>query len=428
MDDVDDAPAVAAPKAAPAPPKKVEDFSFVCRLCGTRLYAKPAEEGRTKSCPDCHTPNVVPKFTSKGPAAGPATVDSPMIASITRQQLPAAAPPVASPDVDVEYDEPELRDQDDGSGDDFSLSEPVDLSHVHTIQKSPIRLPTLDEAENGKWDDREYGVIQLTGSPDDWKQSPFFLNVADILLDPGLLLRSAAYFIGFCMLGLFFMTLRTAEGLVLSTSLQIAATVSLPFVAVIVVSWMSSFVSMVTDTANGIVKVELPWFESSDWAGRGIKGTIALAISLAPGAIAWFVAPDESWIVLVFPIVSFAVMFPVVLGSLLKEDSWTHFISLDLLKTMKSQSEKWLIFHLSSSVVLGVALVGVLLFFASTLPKVIMGTALALAMFWLYARLLGRIYWLLSEASKNAPRPRPDNTPKPPQHPMNRTEPTALLK
>jgi DNA-directed RNA polymerase subunit M/transcription elongation factor TFIIS len=44
------------------------EFSFICRLCGTRLYARPDQIGATIRCPDCHTDNVVaspPKPTER---------------------------------------------------------------------------------------------------------------------------------------------------------------------------------------------------------------------------------------------------------------------------------------------------------------------------------------------------------------------------
>lgn len=425
---------------APAPPPKrvqgaaaaQQEFSFLCQLCGTRIYAKPSEEGRTKACPDCYSPVVVPKHVEPVRKASTSMVESPMLSSIVKDQKPAPenagtqTPSAATMSAMAGAYELSPEDADEGSSD-FALSEPVDLSHVHNIQATPIRLPTVEEAQeaDNTWNDRDYGVIELTGSPDDWKQSPFFLKVIDVLISPGVLLRSGAYAVAFGIVGYYLQLMAESSGSLWEVGFQISGIVMAPIVAVLFVSAMSSFIAMVTDTGNGIVDVELPGFESFDWMGRGFKGLVAFIVSLAPGAALFFMGGEYNWMTLVAPIVCTAILFPVVLGSMLKEDSWFHFLSFDLLRTIQSHSEKWIIFHLSGTFVLAPMVIGLLLYFSTSPAKLLFGLVMIVASFWLYARMLGRLYWTLSEASRSAPRPpRPADAPRPTSHPNQPTNPT----
>ena len=45
-----------------------QQFGFLCRLCGSRLYAMPAQIGKKMKCPDCHAINIIspppPKATA----------------------------------------------------------------------------------------------------------------------------------------------------------------------------------------------------------------------------------------------------------------------------------------------------------------------------------------------------------------------------
>lgn len=437
------APAEATKYEAPAPappPKRVQgaaaatpqEFSFLCQLCGTRIYAKPSEEGRTKSCPDCYSPVVVPKHIEPARKASTSMVESPMLSSIVKDQKPSPenagtqTPSAATMSAMGGTYELSPEDADDGHSD-FALSEPVDLSHVHSIQATPIRLPTAEEAQeaDNNWNDRDYGMIELTGSPDDWKQSPFVLKVLDILIEPGVLLRSGAYAIAIGIIGYYLQMMVASAGSLWEVGFQLSGIVMAPIAGVIFLSAMSSFVAMVTDTGNGIVKVELPGFESLDWMGRGFKGAIALTLSIIPGALFYFVAGEYNWMRLVAPIASVAILFPIFLGSMLKEDSWFTIVSLDLIRTLQTHAEKWVIFQLAGTFILSPMVVGLLLYFSDSTSKLVIGVVLIVISFWLYARIMGRLYWALSEASRSAPRPpRPADAPRPTSHPNHPSGPT----
>jgi len=438
------APAEATKYEAPAPappPKRVQgttaatpqEFSFLCQVCGTRIYAKPSEEGRTKACPDCYSPVVVPKHVEPVRKASTSMVESPMLSSIVKDQKTAPenagtqTPSAATMSAMGAAYELSPEDADEGPSD-FALSEPVDLSHVHSIQATPIRLPTVEEAQeaDNTWNDRDYGMIELTGSPDDWKQSPFFLKVLDVLINPGVLLRSGGYAVAFGIVGYFLQMMIASSGSLWEVGFQISGIVMAPIVGVLLVSAMSSFVSMVTDTGNGIVDVELPGFESLDWMGRGFKGILAFIVSLMPGAALFFMGGEYNWMTLVAPVVGTALLFPVVLGSMLKEDSWFAILSLDLLRTLQSHAEKWIIFHLAGTFILSPMVIGLLLYFSDSPAKLVFGIVLIVGSFWLYARILGRLYWTLSEASRSAPRPpRPADAPRPTSHPNHPSNPPS---
>ncbi|MCO6455965.1 MAG: hypothetical protein J5I93_11760 [Pirellulaceae bacterium] len=59
-------------------PVEIEEFGFLCSVCGTRIVATTAEVGRLKPCPDCHTDCLVPvpSRTSRRTLPGPRTDES----------------------------------------------------------------------------------------------------------------------------------------------------------------------------------------------------------------------------------------------------------------------------------------------------------------------------------------------------------------
>lgn len=66
LDDEHDDDLILMPAAAAAIdrdlalPVEVEEFGFLCSVCGTRIVATTGEVGRLKPCPDCHTDCLVP--------------------------------------------------------------------------------------------------------------------------------------------------------------------------------------------------------------------------------------------------------------------------------------------------------------------------------------------------------------------------------
>lgn len=381
------------------PAKKLdEDISFLCKLCGSRLYAKPGQVGQSKACPDCFTVNVVPAAPIKptSPSAGGMVVTSSINNSLTGNKAvaPAAALAAAAAPASVQAEEE----------DEFKLSEPVDLTHMHATH-APLRMPTPEEAkehvDRGRWDDSEYGMFTLTGAEDDWKQSPFILNIVDILANNAVLIRSFFYFLAFVGIGFYLTKLHNVESGNTRFVMQIILAISTPFMAALAVSWLSSFLMVVSQTANGIVKVELSeTFEDYSWIGIGLRGMLAMVLSLIPGLIVTAIAFEFTVLSLLYPMISFATLFPILMGSLLWEESWTRFVSPALTSTLKTHTEKWFVFHLISSVVLATMFAGLAMFFSADAPYVIAGTLLYMASFWIYGRMLGRLFWVLDRQPK----------------------------
>lgn len=74
----------------PPPHAADEEFGVLCRVCGTRLYARPSEIGTSRRCPDCSSEFVVSRPPDRVKRLAPAA----------RTAAPVPSPP---PDDDDEY-------------------------------------------------------------------------------------------------------------------------------------------------------------------------------------------------------------------------------------------------------------------------------------------------------------------------------------
>jgi len=175
--------------------------------------------------------------------------------------------------------------------------------------------------------------------------------------------------------------------------------------------WLATFgaalLAIVEDTANGLVEVE-GWADWNpiDWFLRAFRVVAAAFVSGLPGffAAAFLATGGMSVLVAPLPVVaSWVALFPVVMYSMLIEDSVLAPVSSKTMRSFRRASEAWMLFYLYS-VILGILGGGfaTLTVMPSGVANMIGGAGLVTIAF-VYCRVLGRLMWYCEEKAAKLP-------------------------
>ncbi|GEM_PF-982492 len=370
------------PVAEPPPPTAAspQEFGFECRLCRTRLYARPEQIGQEVTCPDCHSKNKVkpPKPQTKTPVL--------------------------------------VEDDDDG----LQLSEPVErLSTVYVsaagIGDAASDGPATGPARPGGHQDviadqarqvlakAAAEVEEVERATPRLPDRPFVTGLVSFLFDVDAVLR-------WLMLTLmlhadvallkWIIKLSSGPGIAQMGALLMTLGASLLGLAMVAIA-SACFLAILQDTANGYDKPEhWPGIELTDWmldAFYVVNGLLAAALpGLFLGGTLMCLGGKVLSAVYGGAISTLA-LFPVFLISMVTEGSCFAIASPAVWGTLQTSRHWWGKFYLISAG-LGLALLVLARWMASGgFFLTGLGAAAAVAVMMVYFRLLGRLAWCLSE-------------------------------
>src|SRR5262245_48082616 len=446
------------PNLLPPPPlkqkPKPKEVAVVCHLCGTRVYAPIEKIGQEIKCPDCHTRNVVPPLPedaakkSRGPTLEGTeefgmseVVERPKYRPLVRERgeydtLSALDPAAIEHRSTVPRQQPRraeatVQRADPGEDEEISIAPPVEVVEAARDPRTVLPKPDLEPEDpmyDGRYDDGLIGDFVDPRSTDAWKRAPFLYGIVEFLFFPSTMLPAvvaAALLIAVICAGQF--TLKHAlsgDGgapvviVHLSSGIEVArsgggnpayAVIGLLFFVPLLLIWLTyfsaTFFTIARDTGNGSVEVgDWPDWKFYEWFGPTIYVAFALIVSVIPGgliAAATYLASLSDPMMAAFgiaapPILSWLILFPFVLHSMLVEDHVMAIASPSVIKTLHNAAEAWLIFY-TYSIGITFLLSGALALMAvSQLLIAAVGACATVVVLFLYARLVGRLMWYTS--------------------------------
>jgi hypothetical protein len=416
----------------PPPPKekaKATTVPVVCYLCGTRTDVALDQIGKTVKCPDCYAVNevVAPKEKGEKTPKGP-TLEGAKEYDLSEQVQRPAYRPLQAPRGEYEilasldpksappgWSPPDARTAmaTEPAAEDEEIRVAAPVERVE-LKREPIHVLPLDPEESlydGRYDDGLVGDGVDRKQPEAWKKAPFLIGLVEFLFFPSTLPRWVMYSIGLAIplnVGNLLYVAATGDdpsGKVLAIFLGIAFSLSfggwaMPFCA--------SALAVVQDTANGLKEVESwPDWNFFDWFYNGLFIPWAAFLSGLPGMFltsALFGSgfdPRIMSFVLGAPLpLSWLVLFPPVLFSMLFEASLMAPASGHVIRSFREASEGWLLFYMYSFGLLILAIAAGSLALSRNFMLCTLGAAGLVTVALLYARLVGRLMWYAGQKTE----------------------------
>ena len=156
--------------------------------------------------------------------------------------------------------------------------------------------------------------------------------------------------------------------------------------------------NIVTWAALGYQKgVEWPAFEIFDWIRRGLLIFNSLAVSAAPGAFIAYLIPGGVWRA-IFPVASAFVLFPIVMMSMVSEESPFVPFSRFIWASLRQVRSSWLALYAHSGVLLTLLAIPVVLELTVGYAWSFVSLAVGVYAALVYFRVLGRLAYVIDEA------------------------------
>jgi len=438
------------------PPKQAKQTQVVvvCMLCGTRLYAPLAKVGQTIQCPDCHRVNeILPPHEAKAEKPkGPSLENVEEFDLSAEVQRPAYRPlqtprgdyavlseldPTAPPAEG--WTSPDSKPVQSGSGhpsrqlavgssaavaapakpaapvtvaarvedeEEFTIEAPVERVELAPV---PIKLPPPPDPElaryDGRYDDTLIGANVDRKAPGAWKKAPFTIGVLEFLFQPSALFRWILYGVGAAaMIGVMhFSAAKEATAASGSDILyaRFLMLITMMMFGVGFVVWVAPFavccLAIVEDTANGSDEItSWPDYNFMEWFLKATYVPVAALVSGFPGIVLGsFIVSSGAFppiVVALTVLASWIVLFPLVLCSMLAENSVLAPYSKNTYRSLKAASDAWMMFYVFAILI---GLLGALALALASYPMTSPVGAIALVMLaFLFFRLLGRMMWI----------------------------------
>ena len=334
--------------AEKTPAAEARYIPVVCPVCNTRMHASIDQVGEKMTCPDCGTESIVP------PAPSPPHKVDPMAGAGSGYHVINRDPPAVSQEVPPPAD------------DDAAVNELIGEPLAAPQELTPLpRLPLL------------VGTFSFPFSRNSLSQT--IILAVWMMFVLGMLMIS-----GFAITGV-------------GARVLFGGAILGAFTLILLLMWFSfasaCALTIVRDTANGCDEVQdWPGALFLDWMGEVFFVFNALAFSIAPSAfIAWLLSLyEQTGAILV--LASLYVFFPLILLSMLEQNSPFAIFSPPIWKTLFSSFTTWTTFFLTSAILF--LLFGIIENVAFRLGMVFgvipLGAYLAVA-WMIYFRLLGRL-------------------------------------
>ncbi len=352
-----------------------------CPQCGNRLRVRADQVGMQVSCPKCNATFTVGRASDAAAARGPLTEDE-MYEPEQPLDRSGSVPEELMTDLSPSANRQQGYDVDWSTADELEMEErherkQADLPDYLTIAKERGLYRREERHSGPKW--------------------AFFSGVFGYPFRGVSLGRWVVLAAGFIVTGeLFVLAVHysaSGEGLLMMPIISMAAATML----LLTMGFAAPcFLATVEDTADGF---DLPqegtmpelnqWFFSSlalVWVGM-LAGVIGSPLSLVP-EVGELAAPAATFL-----------FFPVLVLSGLECESFLMPFSRPILASLVRQAGAWLVFYLLSGIVVGgwVALATYTLAFEPYAMTALLAAILAAVML-IYARLLGRLGWVITIA------------------------------
>ena len=373
-------------------PPPAAEFGFECRLCRTRLYARPEQIGQEVVCPDCHSTTIV-----KPPKAPP-------------------KPPVL---VDEDGEELRLSEPVDGLPAGYGLPPDLrDKARSTVLVGAPERAAPMPAG--GRIDvvaeQARLTLAKAQAEADAIEQAkrklperPLVTGLGAFLLEPDgamrwLMLTLLLHATTTLLAWIVHLSSSPGIGQVVALLMTMAAAVlGLVFTA----TAAASCLAILQDTSIGNDKIEnWPGLQFTDWMLDVFYIINAWLAAALPGLFlggTWMCLGGKIWSAFYGGALSGIALFPLFLTSSVAEGSCFSVVSPTVWGYLQSSPRWWGRFYLLS-VPLGIALLVLSGILVSDCGFLIRGlvSALAVAAGMIYFRLLGRLVWITNELNDNS--------------------------
>jgi hypothetical protein len=292
-------------------------------------------------------------------------------------------------------------------GAEISLAPPVEVAEAARDPRTVLPRPEMEPEDplyNGRYDDGLIGDFVDPRSPDAWKKAPLLYGIVEFLFFPSTLLRLV-------MFGLLLSAVGVLANMAIRAILEGGAPMfimwaGIPLAFTWLLSFAAAFHTVVVATANGQNAIEeWPDWQIFEWLAPAMYTIVASALALVPGGLVaglMTLATHSDPMMAAFaiaapPLMSWLLLFPFVLHSMLAEDSVTAVASPIVINSLKTAADAWVIFYAYSMGIAFLLAGGLSLMAVSQFLITAVGAMATTAVVLLYARLLGRLMWYTSQ-------------------------------
>lgn len=393
------------------------EFSYLCSLCGTRLYARPDQVGQQVHCPDCHSLNRVPP--PPAPVAKPAIPEDtdpyqlqpvdesaqPSLAAATASQFRVNCPTCGTM-MYFRHDQVGSQQSCPDCGGALRVPKPQAALRRPTVQAED---PGIALAPPSRKDEESQTAQEILGRARVKVEEkarrdhvppikrPFTEGIWTYPFYPSGL--AYCVIVGGLLCVVLSMLIYAAESQGREMALgMLAAALALALLAVVFVFASVYWMAIIAGTAMGYKEItQFPPIEIFAWIRSALFIINAAAVSVAPGAvIAAFIPGLPLRSLVALP--AMFVFFPIVLMSMLEDESPVSIYSKDIHASLTKCFPAWLKFYLIGGA-LGVLMAIphiVALFFEDPLWLYMAVVVLVIATA-IYFRAFGRLAYVLNE-------------------------------
>ena len=415
-------PAAAAAEERAVQEEVKHEFSFLCKLCSTRLYGRPSQIGQMLRCPDCETLNLVPEPVERAKPRLPLdqgddyqlapAEDRPPPVTTLEASPPSSEEPVRfsciycnallyadadqtgqvieCPDCQAKVKIPQRRK---------SAPKPrVSVDPNVRFDMSPVaeREPEATIAEGLMTAAHEKVIEKEKDKPNPPKR-PFG---PDIYLFP---FTPMVLAFGVILCGMMALVSHLAGMAIASSGLGMVIGLVLMVLSIMITAATGVLAAVigtniVTWAALGYRQiVEWPAFEIFEWLRRALFLFNSLAVSSAPGALVAYCLPGGLWRA-IFPVASTFVLFPIVLLSMVSEESPFVPFSRFIWASLSRVKSGWMALYGHAAILLAMVGLPVLLELTVSEQWTYVSIVVGVYAMLVYFRVLGRLAYVIDEA------------------------------
>ncbi|TWU60538.1 hypothetical protein Poly51_08140 [Rubripirellula tenax] len=337
----------AAPVAKPVAPTHASEFRVICSICSSVSYAKAAQSGKTITCPDCHSPILVPP------------------------------PPKIRPKVEMNLDE--------------AASFQFEQSPINDRRPDPYAKSAADLLEEASREEVVSGPHKYEDEPD---LKEWFVSVFGVFTDPGVVMHWIAISILAAVPAFF----------ILSTDISILRLAMIGGGTILGGIVVSCGFAILQSVANQEERVsEWPVFDPFGWLGTLFVALAAAGVAVVPVWMACSFVFGQSLISVAITMFSVYALFPFVLLSMLDMESPFVPFSAEVARSVTKCQESWGGFYFSSGL-LFVCLFLLLATLSTMEPPIASAIAIFAVIFiaFTYFAMIGRLAYSIGQ-SVNAP-------------------------
>jgi DNA-directed RNA polymerase subunit RPC12/RpoP len=414
------------------PQPKSRLIGFECRVCDTRLYARPENVGRKVKCPDCGAGTIVPPPPKERPPRLPAALEGeqyevwpvgqqPTAAELLAQQpkmiavecslcgtrvyanLEQVDELIVCPDCGAKTRVPPYQEagqrtpwrEGDGEELDLETIEPQPRPRATVAAATELAAARSDAASEPE----AAGETTVYSTRPKLPRWPLLTKIFLFPLSKGLPVRIALFalwsglVLWLLLQGIGFMSMQYGAFI---TMFLLATSVILGIMCISALA--ACWLAIVTESSEGNDAVEAwPDIVFLDWMFEGLYVIMAALVSCVPGWLLSWLWPDDPLVRTGVIVGGALVFFPIVLLSMLDVGTPLAPLSPKILASLGRAAGSWLFFWIESAILLaGLAGAAFANFRIAPAALVLAAPLFVLFSVW-YFRLLGRLAWVLAE-------------------------------